>query len=860
MVLRSLFRAKARVTYLFLITGLLPLSGQVPADVRHILCNIAGFKAGVSHIFRRGKDLQFLPISTLCNSHQQESNRIPELNRFKIMRYLSSLILIVSFCLSLSAQRYTISGYVEDESNGERMISATVYDDISKQGVATNAYGFFSLTLNQPKVKLVFSFIGYTKEIREIDLVQNVSLNIKLKPTLTLQEVTVTGQKTQIENPQMSVNEIPVQTIKSLPVLLGETDLIKVIQLLPGVQSGSEGSSGLYVRGGGPDQNLILLDGVPIYNADHLFGFFSVFNSDAIQNVTLIKGGFPARYGGRLSSVLDIRMKEGNNKSFHGEGSIGIISSKLMVEGPLIKDKCSFIVTGRRTYIDILAKPLIMSLSDGANAGYYFWDFNAKINYILTEKDRLYLSFYGGRDKAYGKFKDNSWENESSSEKFGLSWGNIITALRWNHEINQRLFLNVTGTYSNYQFAISDNMESTSNGETTKSSFEYISGIRDWSAKAEFDYHPAPKHKIMYGGSYTYHTFYPGISVFKMSSTQDQSGNIDTTFGDDYIYTHDAYVYIEDEIKIGAQIVINPGLHYSLFMVQDAVYNSLQPRLSALYLLNEKWSVKAAFTMMSQNIHLLTNSGIGMPTDLWLPATAKVAPQRSQQLAAGVFHNLPGGFEVSLEGYYKTMQNLIEYKSGADYFSRAETWENKVESGNGESYGAEILIRKNKGKTTGWIGYTLAWSNRQFRDQTFPYRYDRRHDIGLAITHKISDRTDVGLVWVFGTGNAVSLPIEQYPAMSDPFNPMVYDYNSINYFEGKNQFRTPKYHRLDIGINFHKQLKRAYRTWSIGLYNAYNRKNPFIIYFETDWETDTKHLKQLSLFPILPSVSYSLKF
>jgi outer membrane receptor for ferrienterochelin and colicin len=779
------------------------------------------------------------------------------------MKTVILLIFMLSACL-MYGQKYTISGYVEDASTGERLTSATVYEEITKQGVIANAYGFFSITLSQPGVRLIVSFVGYQPEIREMNLTQNLSLIIKLRPTISLQEVEVKGQRTQIENPQISVTEIPVQTVKSLPVLLGETDLIKVIQLLPGVQSGSEGSSGLYVRGGGPDQNLILLDGVPVYNADHLFGFFSVFNSDAIQNVTLIKGGFPARYGGRLSSVLDIRMKEGNNKEYHGEGSIGIISSKVVVEGPIIKDTSSFIVSARRTYIDILTMPIIMSLSDGAKAGYYFWDLNAKVNYTLSEKDRLFVSFYGGRDKAYGSYKQQEWSGTSSSSKFGLSWGNIITALRWNHEISPRLFTNVTGTYSNYDFSIQEKMKYSSSDGDDEYMLRYNSGIRDWAVKADFNYHPSPRHSVMFGGGYTYHTFYPGVTLFRYSSTSSQNDNIDTTFGNSFLYAHDLSAFAEDEYKIGSRLVVNPGLHYSLFRVQGMSYHSLQPRISARYILHDKWAVKAAYTQMTQSIHLLVNSGIGMPTDLWLPSTKKIEPQHSQQWAAGVFHDLPGGYEASVEGYYKTMDNVIEYKPGASFFGQAESWENKVEAGMGTAYGAEFLLRKNKGKTTGWIGYTLSWANRQFEDinfgEPYPYRYDRRHDIGVAVTHKFNEKMDAGLVWVYGTGNAVSLPIEQYPAMHDPFSPSMFDTYALPYYEGKNQFRTPAYHRLDIGFNFHKELKRAVRTWSVGVYNLYNRKNPFVLYFETDYNSNKRHLKQLSLFPMIPSISYNLKF
>jgi len=780
---------------------------------------------------------------------------------------------LIFISIALNAQKHTISGYIEDASSGERLISATVYDDISKKGCITNVYGFYSLTLNEGPIKLVFSYVGFNQEFKEIELSGNVSLNIKLNPTITLQEAIVSDTRTETntERVQMSAVELPIQTIKSLPVFLGEVDIIKTIQLLPGVQSGSEGSSGLYVRGGGPDQNLILLDGVPVYNADHLFGFFSVFNADAIQNVTLIKGGFPARYGGRLSSVLDIRMKEGNNREFKGEGSIGLISSKFTFEGPLEKEKSSFIFSGRRTYIDILAQPLIRALSDGNSMGYYFYDFNLKVNYTFSDKDRIYLSVYNGRDKAYGKAKYSSWDYDKyeSTNKFGLSWGNTISAFRWNRMITNKLFMNTTATYSNYNFNVSNQYTSKqiTNNKTniTDYKYSYLSGIHDWAGKIDFDYHPSPSHKIMFGASNTYHTFSPGMNVFKYSDNTDNTSNIDTSFGNTQIFANNVNAFIEDEFSIAGNIKINAGLHYSLFFVQDNYYHSLQPRLSARYLMHEKWSLKAAYSTMSQSIHLLTNSGIGLPTDLWLPSTQNVKPQNSNQIAAGIFHNPSRSFEISIEGFYKTMNNLIEYKEGADFFSTVEVWENKIEVGKGRAYGTEFLIRKHKGKTTGWIGYTLSFAERQFDNLNFgnwfPYRYDRRHDIGIALTHSFSETIDMGVVWVYGTGSAISLPIERYPSINNSLmnDPWGYYSNDIFFYDGRNGFRTPAYHRLDASVNMHKEKKWGMQTWSIGVYNLYNRKNPFFLYFSSDY-SGNKKLKQISLFPIIPSISYSFKF
>lgn len=791
----------------------------------------------------------------------------------KLFFYVFLFILLVD---GTQAQKYTISGFIEDANSGERLIAATVYDEISKSGVVANVYGFYSLTLPKGPVKIQCSFVGYQPIIAEFDLMKDTLIKFQLQPSLQLKEVVITAKKeSQVETPQMSVVEIPIQSVKSLPVFLGEKDVLKTVQLFPGVQSGGEGTTGLYVRGGGPDQNLILLDGVPVYNADHLFGFFSVFNPDAIQYVSLVKGGFPARYGGRLSSVLDIRMKEGNNKEYHGEVSIGLISSKLTVEGPLKKNKSSFIISARRTYLDLLVQPFMKAFNNNVSGGYYFYDFNTKLNYVLSDKDRIYLSFYTGKDKAYVKYKDSYYYDDTQYEyasNAGLNWGNFTTALRWNHIYNKKWFSNVTATFSRFRFEVGEEFKSkeTNNGNTTTTNFKfkYFSGIHDLALKGDFEYHPSPKHRILLGVSDIYHTFAPGSTIFRFSDSTDDSFNIETTYGNAKVYAHEISIYAEDEFEVNSRLKFNAGVHGSMFPVRNTFYYSVQPRLNARYILKENWSVKASVSKMTQYILLLTNSGIGLPTDLWLPVTDRIHPLQSWQYAGGIFHNLTQGIEISLEGFYKNMLNLIEYKEGADFFSAAQAWEDKIETGKGNAYGAELLIRKQTGKTTGWIGYTLSWSNRQFENlnfgKPFPYRYDRRHDVGIAITHELNERVDFGLVWVYGTGNAVSLPIEKYPLMGIS---MIYDHindewGNVQYYEGRNGFRTPAYHRLDVGVNLHKKLKRGERTWSFSIYNLYNRKNPFMIYFSNEYngQKPTTRLKQISLFPLIPSFSYSYKF
>ncbi|MBU0764327.1 MAG: TonB-dependent receptor plug domain-containing protein [Bacteroidetes bacterium] len=769
--------------------------------------------------------------------------------------------------LAVSAQKYTISGYVQDSESGEKMIMANVYDLISIKGTITNNYGFYSLTLPTGRVMLSFSYIGYTTVEKEMELKDDIVLNISLDPVIQIDEVVIEGDRieSKVESSQMSTQEIPVKTIKALPVLFGEVDIIRAIQLMPGVQSGNEGTTGLYVRGGGPDQNLILLDGVPVYNANHLFGFFSIFNADAVKSVTLIKGGFPARYGGRLSSVLDIRMKEGNLKKFSVDASIGLISSKLTIEGPIIKDKTSFIISGRRTYIDIFTQPLISYAAkrngiDKFSAGYYFWDLNGKINHVFNERNRLFLSAYTGKDKLYMKMKEKESDYSFATEA-GLKWGNVTTALRWNCMINRKLFGNTTLTYSRYKFSTGAGTEAWdyTDGSFTDFSYEYLSGIDDIAGKIDFDYHPNPDHYVRFGANNIYHTFKPGVNLFNISTT---GFSIDTSFGNADIQANEYAVYAEDDMKIGALLKINAGLHYSGFLVNGAFYHSLQPRLSARYLLSEKLSVKAAYSQMNQYIHLLTNTGIGLPTDLWLPVTDSIKPMKSIQYAAGAVYELTDKIDISVEGYYKTMDNLIEYKEGASFFSSKDDWEANVEIGRGWSYGAEVLIEKKVGKLSGWIGYTLSWTERQFENisfgEIFPYKYDRRHDIGIAVVYKFNDRIDAGVTWVYGTGNAVTLATEKYVSALD-ISEYNY-YNTIEYFEHRNSYRMPAYHRLDLGANFHKDIKWGTRTVSVGVYNAYNRKNPFFLQFEYNYQTDKNELVQYSLFPLIPSISYSLKF
>ena len=791
------------------------------------------------------------------------------------MKNILAILFLMLFvtAVPLIAQKYTISGYISDVESGEMLIGANAFDFKTASGTVSNTYGFYSLTLPTDSVYMTVSYIGYQPQTFAFDLTEDVEMNIKLSSSVSLEVVEVTASKNGEpieEQTQMSTVSIPMAQIKKLPAFLGETDILKALQLLPGVQSGGEGQSGLYVRGGSPDQNLILLDGVPVYNASHLFGFFSVFNADALKDVTLIKGGFPARYGGRLSSVLDIKMKEGNTKKFKGAGSIGLVASKFTLEGPIFKDKTSFIVSARRTYIDVLARPLIKAgfKSNGNEgvAGYYFYDLNAKVNHKISEKDRLYLSFYSGRDKFYVDLTENSGEDKYK-QKIDLGWGNVTSAVRYNHLWSNRLFSNLTLTYSKYNFNTGGGEEDTyiENGETITDGFgiNYDSGIKDYAAKIDFDFVPNPNHFIRFGGNFINHEFDPGTFNinFKEGNTE-----IDTTFGQTIVNANEFAFFVEDDFKIGPKFKINAGLHFSGFGVDNGkVYTSLQPRIGMRYLLPGNSSIKASFATMQQYVQFLTNENLSLPTDLWLPTTDRIQPQQSWQVAGGYAKTFRKQYEISIEGYYKQMKNVTSYSEGASFLSFND-WQDNVSQGDGEAYGAEFLIRKNEGKLTGWIGYTLNWTWRRFDDinfgERYPYKYDRRHDISVVGIYDFNDRISLSAAFVYGSGNAYTLGEATYGGVV-PNGGFGSDFFTTEFYQDRNNQRTPSYHRMDIGISFKKQKRWWMRTWSFGAYNVYNRKNPFFLQLDTVSNGNGGRktiLRQFSLFPVIPYVNWSFEF
>nr|WP_214446632.1 TonB-dependent receptor [Flavihumibacter rivuli] len=763
--------------------------------------------------------------------------------------------------------KFTLSGYVKDSLSGETLIGASVAINGRGKGVTTNAYGYFSITLSEGSYEVTCSYTGYESRKQTVLLNRDQSLNLFLSPRITTNaEVVVYAKRRDgnVKNAQMGKIDLSMNQVKSLPVLFGEVDVLKTLQLLPGVRNAGEGNAGFYVRGGGPDQNLIMLDDAVVYNTGHLFGFFSVFNSDAIKNTSLIKGGMPAQYGGRLSSVIDIAMKDGNMNKMEMEGGIGLISSRFSIQGPIKKEKASFIVSARRTYIDALVKPFVPSTSAFYGSGYYFYDLNTKVNYRFSDKDRLYLSGYFGRDVF-------DFRNNQRSFGANIPWGNATATVRWNHVFHRKLFSNTTLVFNNYNFAF--------NGTQNNLSFNVSSGIRDLTAKFDMDYYPSPQHKLKWGAMVTHHTFKPNLVSGRSDTISFEPNNAQRKFATE------SGIYVQDDWEVSDKLQVNAGLRFSTFtqigpytsFVTDAdgnkldstsyggteqvkTYGGLEPRLTVRYSLNDASSIKASVTRNLQYIHLVSNAGSTLPTDLWVPSTLRVRPQLSWQYALGYFRNFKDNeWETSVELYYKTMENQIEYREG--YTPSLKDPEEEFVFGDGWSYGSEFFVRRNRGRLTGWIGYTLSWTWRKFpglnAGEKYPARYDRRHDLSVVATYELNRKWKLGGVFVYGTGNATTLP-ERFYIIGGV---LTQEYSRIN------QYRLPAYHRMDLSATYTpipRKERRMKSSWVFSIYNVYSRLNPYFIYYDQEGSPYDGSLKvsakQVSLFPIIPSVTWNFKF
>ena len=766
------------------------------------------------------------------------------------------LILSVVVQYSFAQNKFTISGTVKDKKSGESLIGANIKLQNTKGGTATNTYGFFSITLPQGEYTLQISYAGFNTYAEGILLDGDKQLSIELTAAEQLEEIVVNSKKKNdnVTKAVMGVEKLSMREINLLPVLLGERDVLKSIQLLPGIKSAGEGNSGFFVRGGGADQNLILLDEAPVYNASHLLGFFSTFNSDAIKDVTLYKGGMPAQYGGRLSSVVDIKMKDGNNKDFDVSGGVGLISSRLNIEGPIVKDKGSFIISGRRTYADAFLK--LAPDSALKNNTLYFYDFNLKANYTLGKKDRLYLSGYFGRDVL------------GFGETFSTDWGNKTATLRWNHLISNKIFSNTSLIYSDYSYKIKI--------KSGTDKFIITSQIRDVNIKQDFDYFITNSSKIKFGGNLIRHTVSPGRIEAEATSNLKSSVI-------QYRYSWESALYASHELAVNDKINVVYGLRLSNLtptgpgnfynydqngLVTDtlkyksgevvASYWNIEPRASASYQFTAASSLKASYNRNVQNLHLLTNATTSTPNDLWIPSTKNVKPEIADQVSIGYYQNFKDNqYEFSVESYYKNLQNQIDYRNGAELQAN-DNVESELVYGTGRAYGIELLVKKKLGRLSGWVGYTLSKTERKFTEinngNYFNARQDRPHDLSVVGIYKLSTRWTLSGTFVYSTGNAVTFPSGKYRINEQ----------TVFLYTERNGYRMPAYHRLDLAatVENKKNTKRKYQSsWTFGVYNAYGRANAFSIAFKDDPNDASKTVaEQTALFKLVPSVSWNFKF
>jgi outer membrane receptor for ferrienterochelin and colicin len=755
-----------------------------------------------------------------------------------------------SICL---AQNNSISGTITDSQTGEYIIGAGVYDTLSGRGNIANDYGFYSLLVGKGKVALRFSAPGYTPFYVSVNTTKDTTLNISLH-SVVLKEVVITANEADLwqRKTQMSVIDIPIKQLERVPTIGGESDIIKVLATTPGVSVGNEGSTALLVRGGSADQNLILLDDAIVYNVSHLYGFLSVFNTDAINHVELLKGGFPSRYGGRLSSVLDVTMKEGNNQKITGKVGLGLTSAHALIEGPLYKDKLSFIASARASYIGLVLLTQKRLFEQGKRElynNYQFYDVNAKINYKFDEKNRLFVSFYNGHDNQLNKM---GW-SDTKGDKFTLDWGNTTLTMRYNRIINPKLFMKTIGTYTKYAYNFtSTNFFNSDSLQQTQLQLKQ-SSIEDQMLRWSVDYLPSNNHYIRAGVEATHHKYVPSrlYSEFTSSDTLLTEPNYSQE-RQSTAQANEIATFIEDDWTIHPNLSLNAGLRYVAFFTEGKSFAAPEPRASLRWTIAKDYTLKASYSYMQQYIHLLTSSGLGYNNDIWVPATTKIPPEKATQWALGLGKSFTKlGIDVSIEAYYKTMHNLVNYRQGANVLFNYDTdWQDLILSnGDGKAYGMEWFVQRKNGKLNGWLSYTLSWNNRQFDEinlgKVFPFKYDRRHNINVVLNYEFSPRFNLSLNWVYMTGGAYTLPIA---------------FDSENFIYGDiNSQRLPAYHRADVGanINFkHKKHPNRKSSLNLSLYNAYNRFNPVAVFFSPG----SSRLTAYGLFPIMPGAAYSISF
>jgi len=793
--------------------------------------------------------------------------------------------------LKRKPRQYTISGFVRDSISFESLISATVLDGVTGKGVLTNSYGFYSITLPAGLVVLRSSYVGYkTLEIR-LTLDRDTLIDFPLIIQKALQEIVVRGRDphSDVMSSRMGSVAISSTDLKQTPVLFGEPDLLRTLQHLPGVSSGTEILGNMYVRGGNSDENLFLIDGIPVYNVNHVGGLFSTFNSDVVRHVDFYKGGFPSRYGGRLSSVVDVRLKDGDMQKYHGNISIGLLSAKAHFEGPIIKDRTSFNLAFRRTWFDAFTAPAFGILNkknkngDKIFLGYSFYDLNGKINHIFSPRSRIYANFYMGQDR----LRSTDWyhvNEQRIGQEMIWRWGNLVTSLNWTYIFSRKLFGNFNAFYSRYKSkTIEDNINfynTVLKDKRTKRVYDYhSSGIEDFGLRFDFDYSPTPSHAVRFGADLVYHLHRPEDKSSHISVIDSINTTVFESFvNDPRVKAYEGSMYVEDDWIIAERWKMNAGLRLAGYQVEGKGYGSIQPRASLRYLINHDFSVKASYVKMNQYIHQLSNTYANLPSDIWVPVTKKIKPMYTHQISLGGYYNLMRKYDFSIEGYYKDINNLIEYQDNAQLFPDYTGWDDKVSMGSGRSYGVELMARKSESRTSGWMAYTLSWSDRIFNDRLvnegkrFPAKYDNRHKFHATITHKFSNKIDLSASWMFASGNRVTIPVDSYLSHDDKNNYTLPAWLpegeitgnpslTLNGILGRNAARLGNYHRLDLSINIYRPGKKGrLGIWNISLYNVYSRMNPFYIQ-EVNVRPDGKvSALQQGLIPIIPSVSYTYKF
>lgn len=778
------------------------------------------------------------------------------------------LLVMLIVCQKVNSQSLTITGYVEDINTGERIIGAYVVDSLSKNVAQTNNYGFYILRNLERKSAIQATYLGLKSKVIHLSLIHDTLLNIYMQQLMELKEIVVTSSQYKINaNAKLGLTTIPVKQLTSIPAL-GEPDILKSIQIQPGIKGGVEGSTGIFVRGGGAGENLFMLDEVPMYNVSHLYGFFSAFNSSAIKDIKLLKGCFSSKYGGRTSSVIDVRSRDGNNKSIVGEVSLGIISSNLTIEGPLFSDKNTFVISGRRSYFDLYSGILKnFNLLSKDFPGYYFYDLNARITHTFSPKDKIFLSIYKGKDKIQNKNESSLANNDSEilsdNRNESSGWGNFVGSLRWNHTFGNNLFLNTTIAYSRYTYFTLNQYKSTFTDSSLKKMLvknyfaNYSSEISDLILKSDFDYSITNNNKLLFGMGNTFHKFSPGTNNYSMFDLE-LNQKTDTSFTNLTLNASEPFFYVEDEIKLTQKLLINAGLRLSGFLSQGKMLFNAEPRFSVNYDILPQFVIKTGYSRMVQYMHLLSNSGVSMPTDIWIPALKGLQPLNSDQINAGFAYEWDKKVLFTIELYQKWLTNTTDYRNGTSLLIDASPWYEKTTQGHGNSKGIEVSIEKQRGNFTGSINYTLSAADRIYDDlnggRTFPFKYDRLHDFNISLNYKISKKWDISVLWIYGTGYPVTIPIEKYvPALR--IYTFVEHPTLIYYYPSINNYRLPPYHRLDLGFHYRTQNKIGEHILSIDIFNAYNRKNPVNIYFWANYS-----FKYNYLLPIIPSITYTLKF